>query len=272
MSEFKLGLFENAIDSLNEALVKYEEGQNGEYNAYKFCVQHLSHFLELSLKYHVIQSHPLLIYKNPFAKVINDESQTIGLYEAINFLKNEGCEISTTFERDIDWLKKIRNSIEHHKFSMNTKEVEQTIGRLINAIVEFYEKHINIDLSEHIYATQYDLYHDLADTYGLQLKKAEAEIERAISNLSSTENGLQIFCCPRCDHDMMIPNYESDTGYKCAFCGNEESEDIAVKCGTCASTLPLWKMELLDRTNNGNVQYYCPNCLDTGTNEREIDD
>ena len=46
----QLDLLENAIDSLNEALAKYEQANTGDIKAYKFCVLHLSHFLELILK------------------------------------------------------------------------------------------------------------------------------------------------------------------------------------------------------------------------------
>lgn len=57
MARIELDLLENAIDSLNEALAKYQDGLDGNEKAYKFCVQHLSHFLELVLKYYVTQSH-----------------------------------------------------------------------------------------------------------------------------------------------------------------------------------------------------------------------
>lgn len=62
MSNIELDLLDNAIDSLNEALSKYQQGKKGDTKAYKFCIQHLSHFFELILKFYVTQSHPLLIY------------------------------------------------------------------------------------------------------------------------------------------------------------------------------------------------------------------
>lgn len=252
MADIELDLLENAIDSLNEALEKYQQGKDGEEKAYKFCVQHLAHFLELILKYYVTRSHPLLIYKNPFAKAINSESQTIGLYEAINFLKNEGHDISDKFEKDIRWLKKLRNNIEHHKFSMDFEEVEDTIGRLMSAVVEFDEAHESIDLSSCISSDQYYLFHELANTYEGRLKKAEQAAEESDGN---------IYHCCECDHDTMIFDEKSETGYKCAFCGNTESDDIEVDCGMCGSQWPLWQMKSLDWADTGNYEYYCPYCL-----------
>ncbi len=61
----ELGLLENVLDSLNEALRKFQPGESGEPRAYKFAVLHFAQALELLFKYYVTQSHPLLIYKNP---------------------------------------------------------------------------------------------------------------------------------------------------------------------------------------------------------------
>ncbi len=261
MADIELDLLENAIDSLNEALSKYQEGKDGDDKAYKFCVQHLSHFLELILKYYVTQSHPLLIYKNPFAKEITAESQTIGSYEAINFLKNEGCEISSKFEKDIKWFKKLRNNIEHHKFSMDVEEVEETIGRLMSAFVEFDESHENIDLSSYISKDQYDLFHVLANTYEGRLRRAEEEVEEALSYLDPKEDNMSIYHCYDCDHNTMIPDENSSTGYRCAFCNNEESDDIEVNCGRCGLQWPKGNMVILDWADTGNYEYYCPVCM-----------
>lgn len=255
MAEVGLDLFENAIDSLNEALVKYQEGKDGDEKAYKFCVQHLSHFLELILKYYVTQYHPLLIYKNPFARIINEESQTIGLFEAINFLKNEGHDISDKFEKDIKWLKKLRNNIEHHKFSMDVADVEETIGRLMSAVVEFDESHENIDLSSNISAEQYDLFHELANTYEGRLKKAEEKVEEALRGLDPKEDNMSVYHCYECDHDTMIPDEDSATGYRCTFCGNEESDDIEMECAICGCP---WSTGLMSHWEDD--EYICPYC------------
>jgi len=268
MADIELDLLENSIDSLNEALSKYQEGKGGNEKAYKFCVQHLSHFLELILKYYVTQCHPLLIYKNPFAKTINGESHTIGLLDAINFLKNEGYEITDKFEKDIKWLKKLRNNIEHHKFEMDVNEVEETIGRLMSAVVDFDESHENIDLSSYIESDQYGLFHILANTYEGRLKKAELEVKEAEKEafrgvrLKHQEFvNFNTYHCYECDHDTMIPNEDSVSGYKCTFCGNEESEDIEVDCGMCGSQWPVGEMSLLEWADTGQYEYYCPYCL-----------
>lgn len=260
MARFELDLLENAIDSLNEALAKYQQGLDGNGMAFKFCVQHLSHFLELVLKYYVTQSHPLLIYKNPFAKDITEESQTIGLFEAINFLKNEGHEIPDKFESDLRWLKKLRNGIEHHKFSMKLEEVQDCIGRLMSAVVAFDESHDILDLSAHISKDQYDLFHELANTYEGRVKKAKQVVEDYISGCDPSDDDCHVYHCYECDHDTIIPCEESSTGYRCTFCGNEESDDIEVRCGLCDLTWPVGLMESVDWGDTGKYEYCCPRC------------
>lgn len=262
MANIEFDILENAVDSLNEALTKYQEGKAGNPKAYKFCVQHLSHFLELILKYYVTLSHPLLIYKNPFAKSIGSDSQTIGLQEAISFLKNEGKLVDGKFEDDLYWLKKLRNSIEHHKFSMNAEEVEETIGRLMSAIANFDEAHEKIEVDQYLAADQFEIFHELAKTYEKALKKAEAEIEDFFRGIAPGEPvEAHVYHCDECDHDTMIPNGESSTGYRCTFCGNEESGEIEVNCGMCGLNWPTWQMKIIDWTDTGNEEYYCPRCL-----------
>lgn len=261
MARIELDLLENAIDSLNEALAKYQQGLDGNDKAFKFCVQHLSHFLELVLKYYVTQSHPLLIYKNPFAKEITAESQTIGLFEAINFLKNEGHEIPEKFEADLRWLKKLRNNIEHYKFSMKPEEVQDTVGRLMSAVVSFDQLRTGVNLASHISEAQYDLFHDLANTYEGRLKKAEKAVEDYTSGCDPSDDDCNVYHCYECDHDTMIPCEESETGYKCVFCENEESDDIEVRCAMCDLKWPMGLMKLLDWADTGKFEYYCPYCL-----------
>lgn len=267
MADIELDLLENAFDSLNEALNKYMLGKNGDAKAYKFCVQHLSHFFELLLKYYVTRSHPLLIYKNPYAITIDSKSLTIGLHEAINFLNNEGRIISAKFQEDLKWLKKLRNSIEHHKFSMNLEEVEETIGRLVSAVVEFDEAHEGIDLSSYIDDALYEVFRTLAYTYEQRLAKAVEAVEKAEAEAHAGYPpkeymlvNFRAYHCHECDHDTIILNEDSPTGYKCTFCAAEDSDDIEVGCGICDDSWPKDMMKYSDWTDDGHDIYVCPRC------------
>lgn len=84
-----LGLLENAAGSFNEALRKVRDAKYGDARPYKFAVLHFTHAIELLFKHHVALVHPLLIYKNLFTTRSLDKEITIGLWEAIQFFKNE---------------------------------------------------------------------------------------------------------------------------------------------------------------------------------------
>jgi uncharacterized protein YutE (UPF0331/DUF86 family) len=221
MAVHKLDLLENAIDSFNEALKKYDEGNGGNASSYKFAIQHYAHFLELLFKYYVSQAHPLLIYKNPFSKKLHKEN-TIGLWDAIQFLKNEGNSIDKDFNNDLEWIKKLRNNIEHHKFEMDTREIRRTLGRLTQALIEFNNEIAEIDLEEHISPVHLKTFGNLADEYKAELANAKSEAKEE----SEVDETFDCHSCGECDTMAQVGQ-----SYICKYCGSEDSNEICVICG-----------------------------------------
>jgi tetratricopeptide (TPR) repeat protein len=266
----ELGLLENAIDSLKEALSKYQEGLNGNQTAFKFCILHLAHFFELLFKHYVALAHPLLIYKNPFARNLDRNTAfTITLDDAVHFLKNQGNEISSEFEDDLNALKKLRNQIEHHKFSMDLSEVKAAVGRLIAAINSFDEAHAELGIGELVDPVNSGLFDELANTYRAGLKKALAEVEvkreMAFAGLrhkywSTVE--FAVFNCPNCEHDTFITNAESETGFECTFCGNSDSDEIDAYCDVCENQWTAGDLTTVpDYHGDGQKVNVCPRCM-----------
>ena len=87
----------------------------------------------------------------------------MGFGKPCQFLKNEGKEIDKQFFDDMDWLKKLRNDIEHHKFEMDVAQVRRTIGRLTKAMLDFNDAYAHIDLTEHVEAGALKVFEALAD-------------------------------------------------------------------------------------------------------------
>lgn len=256
----KLSLFENVIDSLNEALRKYKEGQDGDENAYKFCVQNLCHFLELLLKYQVTRSHNLLIYRHPFKK-INPDSVTIGIWEAIQFLENDGKKISPDFHSDLEWLKKLRNNIEHYQFEMQLPEVNDTVGRLINSALLFGYEH-QLELSKHIDQE----FLELAEVYKARLAVAITKVEeseeiafRGLRHKEFWDVRFGPFACNNCGHLTLIPNDDSHTGYRCEFCNEVEGDEMEVGCDICGASTEYGEMEFWT-TDRDTIEMRCPMC------------
>lgn len=264
MTVHELDLFDNALDSLAEALSKFEEGDAGEHKAYKFAVLHMAHFIELIFKHHIASKHPLLIFKDPFARAL-DKNKTIGLWEAVNFINNEAPNsVSSEFRTDLEWIKRMRNEIEHHKFTMDVTQVRTTIGRLFRSVTEFLDEYSDIELEAHIPKHTKDTFKVLSDEYEFSVRDAikkaeEVEEENPIDYSSDPDAEPVRLDCPECGHPTLVFDEESDTGYRCTFCGNEESDDLPAVCDICGvhttkGDLVFWENELGEMEGRC---YYC---------------
>lgn len=245
----KFDILENAISSLREALLKFEEGSSKNLIAYKFSVLHFSHFFELLFKHYVTLSHPLLIYKNPFSKNLQKEN-TIGLWEAIQFLKNEGRIISTDFNSDLEWIKKLRNDIEHFKYEFDVVDVRHILGRLIRATDEFNAEFGLIDISSLLSGPYLSIYSELGDEYKARVATAK------ISAKNASEDRIAYSCnfCGESGVAAKIDNKlhckfceEIDPLFKCCHCGDEFREDEII----------IWNDE-----HPPEIEHMCEFCYD----------
>ena len=257
MSTLKLSLLENAMDSLDEALKKYQAAQEDDPKAYKFCVLHLSHFFELVFKHHVAQISPSLVYKNPTK--ITEKSITITLDEAVVILEKNGHQFCPNFRTDLNWFKKLRNSIEHHTFSMNLSQVNDTIGRLVKAFDSEQERLGRLDFSSVITIDRLKLFFDLADNYDQKLKAVESHVhdlyvaaQGGARHKFWDDSRFPILNCGECGHRLGIKDAESETGYKCAFCDNKylDEDDLPSSCNICG-------VDCLSGELSGGLCDYC---------------
>lgn len=263
MTIHSLDIFENAVDSLVEALHKFEEGENGDDKAYKFAVLHTAHFLELLLKHHVAAKHPLLIYSNPFSKKL-DTNRTITLWDAVNFINNENeGTIDQELLADLEWLKKLRNEIEHHKFEMDVDNVRLTMGRIFQAVQEFLENHSEVELETHLPESVLKTFTTLADEYEFKrqtaIKAAEKYEEEHPGDYKDPDDKPTVLFCYECDSQTLIEDEDSNSGYKCNFCGNEESDEIPANCDICGVLTTMGELVYWDNEYGTNEArcYYC---------------
>lgn len=264
MPTHELNLIENAVDSLKEALAKFDEGEKGNLKAYKFAVQHMSHFVELIFKHHVATIHPLLIFKEPFSRKINTD-RTIGLWDAINFIANESPDaISSEFRADLEWIKKLRNDIEHHKFSLDIQQTRQTLGRLFRSVLEFLEFATELDISDFIEDNEKETFQILANEYEMARRDAiraadEFDEENTPDYSSDPDAPPPRVDCWDCGNPTCIINDESPTGYRCLLCGSEYSDEIPAHCDICGVMTTLGELATWE-DDEGRTEarcYYC---------------
>lgn len=273
MLTHKLDLLPNALDSLAEALAKFEAGDSGDANAYKFAVLHMAHFIELLFKYHITEKHPLLIYKDPFAIKL-DRNKTITLWEAINFINNENDgAVSKDFRSDLDWLKRLRNEIEHHKFELDVQQTRIAIGRLFRSVLKFLENHTEIEVEQYIPDETMETFKVLSDEYEFQLRDALKEAEDIENSTWSDpfdpDRSPIRLDCEDCGNYTLVMNEDSPTGYRCTMCGSEESEELPASCDICG--LVTTQGELVFWENDfGQSEGRCYYC--SGRHHAEKDD
>lgn len=260
----ELDLLENALDSLAEALSKFEEGEEGENKAYKFAVLHMAHFIELLFKHHIASKHPLLIFKDPFAKKL-DRNKTIGLWDSINFINNEApSTVSPELRKDLEWIKRLRNEIEHHRFTMDVPQVRTTLGRLFRSVIEFVDEYSDLDVERKIPDHTREAFKILSDEYEFSLRTAlkeadEIELQNSPDYSSEPDAFPVRLDCPECGQPTLVICDNSGSGFRCTFCANEDSEELPAVCDICGlqcevGDLVYWETDVGDAEGRC---YYC---------------
>lgn len=298
--KLKFDIKSNALDSFNEALSKFESGEQGDIKSFKFSILHLSHCIELVLKMYIQTLDENLVYHKCYKKLIQkakeanvdllaaykllEESEfdfstlinghtnpyTITVDHVISIVKNEICSITGNkfvdqdFIDDINWMKGLRNSIEHYEFEFTVKEVRLCIGRLVRGLDEFTDVFSLFNLEREVGKDKFHVFSVLVDEYEQTLSEAHHEVKETEEALYRGTRPKQqmfiewnVYSCESCGNDTMIPNSDSSTGYKCTYCENEESEEIEVDCDACYLPWPNGEMSYWDE----NLANVCPRCV-----------
>jgi hypothetical protein len=245
----KLDLQANALDSLNEGLRKYSEAEAGTVGAYKFAVLHFAHFMELYLKAGVAKEHSLLIYVKPASQKL-EGALTVGLWDAVNILRNAGHILDPHLLADLDWLKKLRNNIEHYEFDLEVPKVREVLGRILRAADEVSDTLELPSLREHVDQECQETFDQLLGDYKALLARARRDARRL------SEEG-EVTNCSYCGE--LEVAYESDGEIQCVFCG--ESEPLR-ECVICTETYRDSECSVWNDDHPGPIDYACTYCED----------
>ncbi|HEV2613401.1 MAG TPA: hypothetical protein VGV92_01695 [Gammaproteobacteria bacterium] len=247
METFKLNLRENAVDSLEEGLVKYENGRNGDDREFKFCILNISHFIELSFKLFITNINPILIYKNPYSENLNKEI-TITMWEAVNLYKNTKSLTQTLTKENqdqLEWLRDIRNKIEHHEFSIDSTKVEADMSQILKFMDNLYRAENEVEeLRKRLTPESRALYDELVNHYEKQLTLAIKKANETAETLTratpaepfpdlSYDDVLRK--CPECNNPTLSYGVKKNGYYFCFFC---ESTYKAENCLQCNMLFP----------------------------------
>lgn len=250
-SDFVLDLEHNALSSLLHGIKHYVDALallNAKFSKpyklitdnFKFAIIHIFHSVELFLKARLAKAHPLLIYSKP-ENEINDDAHTVGLEVLLGRLNNIGVIFEKEDRSDINSLRKMRNSIEHHKIQKDIEDVKLYVGRAARFLEKFLEGELDITLKEEILKEDFqegeDTYKILSEaihSYEERLQKAKEEMEKYLPvDIKDRFTDYEIITCDTCGEEtIIIPDdrYE-DNHTKCFFCEEEYYYKHCTRCG-----------------------------------------
>lgn len=243
----RLGLRENALDSLNEGLRKYVQGRDeDDVGAYKFAVLHFAHFLELLLKSAVAKEHQLLVYVTP-AKDNPKGGRTIGMWEAWSILRNAGHSLDESLHADLKWLKALRNDIEHYEFELEVHQVRSSLGRVLRAAVELCDG-VGLPAIRPAVANDCEIvFEQLLDEFQDELANARADAKKAGDG--------DVTHCQVCLASGTA--FETGEGVECLLCGET---DLFRDCAVCTETYRQSECIVWNDDHPGEVDYACTYC------------
>jgi hypothetical protein len=296
--KLKLGLIDNACDSLNEALRKYKQGADGNVVAHKYVVVHLAHFAELILKGFVNSINEYLVYEKCFeclmkevnSREVSIESvydalmeegvdfdelaekngrKTIRTSKAVSFVKsrNGADKDCADFLEKIDYIKDIRNDVLHFEVNMSVFDVRRNAGVLIKSATNFCNNENLVDIRARIDRDLLSIFDNFFNEEEFWLDENEVEanyiirdINKGLSRKDCAE-GIGVassYECDVCSRYTMIPDGNSWTKYSCRGCGEKTSSTLEIPCAVCGCPVQMWHMTAI-KTDSGD-EWVCENC------------
>ena len=272
VKSMKSDLFENAIDSLVEGLIKYNSTRTNNPKPLKFAVLNISRFVELSFKYFLYRIHPLLIYKGPYKGELNRNS-TVSMDEAINFYKHSHDEEALLYDDeredhfrfldDIKFLKNLRNSIEHFEYEEDKEKVKLTIGRILSLLDRLYKEH-DVIVHEKLVVTKeiLSLYRALIDDYEHKRLVAQDKAKDIANIISPEWIEHDVQTCPYCNEYTYVFD-QSNNNFICTYC---QEYDKAVNCTVCYCKFP--RHEAWDVIEESGTYWCSEECLINDQNSK----
>jgi hypothetical protein len=229
-------IFDNAVDSLRIA-IEYFLRERG-YSSRKHAILTLFHAIELFLKEQLARTNPILIYRK-IDVPITDDSQTVGIKEALIRLENLKQGLGKEPTAAIEQLQKRRNRIEHHRYDEQEAD-EKIISEAINFILFFVEGVLEANLEEsippEILRSIQDLVFERQDRHWIATYRFERwmakqwpgfdfEVQDSPDEFEGTER------CPLCNQEFLVFGYHARP-----FCFHCNTSVDAWQCEHCGCT------------------------------------
>lgn len=255
----KLSLLENSHAYLRES-VSHALNAEDDPRKWQFAILNLVQSLELSVKSHLSDIHPILIYEN-----IDAPKHTVSLSKAINRLKEpliSDMNFSEAEHKNLMKTIELRNQMVHSEFELRPEFAKSKYFITFAFIRHFQKHHFHYEMETIIGQNQFD---EL-----LKVKQAVEELAKKALQKIQEENIDEdcIWDCPNCFNETFVMSNEITQCYTCRHM-NE-----TVECPKCGEPFP--ESEIVDFSNLfeydldegrailvGTYDYdYCEACLE----------
>jgi hypothetical protein len=229
-------IYANAIDSLRIGIEYFLKQPN--YSSRKHAILTLFHAIELFLKEQLYRTNRLLVYRNIDAP-ISDDSQTVGIKEALARLENLGLGLPKQQRTVIENIQKRRNRIEHHRYDQK-EEDEVVIGESLQFILFFVDSvlrgKLEADISPETLREIQRIVYERDQLYWIAMHRLEAwmhetwpEWNNELADTPDEFSGTND--CPICRDSFLVSGYHTKP-----FCFRCNTTVDAEECDYCGRT------------------------------------
>ncbi len=227
LQSVSIALKDNAYDFIEKGLESIISNNEKEY---KFAILHLYSGILVFLKDLLHKEHWALIFQKideaSFDKLISGDLKSVNFSTLINRLKNiEIVNLSNNLTKDLEWVRKERNKIEHFHNNINPNEVKSRIASLLNNIIIFIREHKESDESysiedsfQHNY--EYEELLEMIQDYSFKFESFANKRMQIIKE--DIQNSFLVIHCPSCNQKTVELNPDENLA-KCHFCLNEST-------------------------------------------------
>lgn len=229
-------IYANAIDSLRIGIEYFLKQPN--YSSRKHAILTLFHAIELFLKEQLYRTNRLLVYRNIDAP-ITDDSQTVGIKEALARLENLGLGLPKQQRTVIENIQKRRNRIEHHRYDQK-EEDEVVIGESLQFILFFVDSvlrgKLEADIPPETLREIQRIVYERDQLYWIAMHRLEAWMHETWpewnNELADTPDEFAgTNDCPICRDSFLVSGYHSKP-----FCFRCNTTVDAEECDYCDRT------------------------------------
>jgi hypothetical protein len=233
----KFNLIDNALDSLEHAIIHLTTVGTLGVGDYKRVILDLSHVAELLFKERLRMIHPAFVLSN-VDKYPSTSAHTVSSEDALKRLKKiGGVEFKDEDTAALKTIREKRNEIEHYEFTISEDEAKVIIGNVLVFIFRFSCDEIGLDWADRrLHDPAWSKLNEYTEFYKAQLAHILDTLE---------DSGLPTIDCPMCHNDTF--DIESEV---CLLCGHREE---VLKCENCKADYLYSVVELEDAG-------LCPKC------------